>query len=191
MSVTADGIRGLGRGWAPRAIGYSLQGLLKFGFYEVLKHIENGLPSEENAYLWRTSVYLAAIACRIFADIMSDPTEAVKVRIQTIPEWANTLREGVPKMIRGEGLMGYYKGIVPLWGRQISYTLMKFERFERTVEALHKYVVPKPRDQCSNAEQLAAPFVAGYIAGILFAALHPILRAQLFPNSTRILMYAF
>ena len=37
FSVTykEDGMRGLGRGWAPTCIGYSLQGLGKFGFYEV------------------------------------------------------------------------------------------------------------------------------------------------------------
>ena len=33
------GIRGLGRGWAPTAIGYSLQGLGKFGFYELFKNV--------------------------------------------------------------------------------------------------------------------------------------------------------
>ena len=33
--------------------------------------------------------------------------EAVKVRIQTQPGWANTLREGVPKLYGQEGLSGY------------------------------------------------------------------------------------
>ena len=57
----------------------------------------------------------------------------------------------------------FYKGIVPLWGRQIPYTMMKFACFERTVEALYKYVVPKPRSQCSKPEQLVVTFIAGYI----------------------------
>ncbi|KAG5447227.1 Phosphate carrier protein, mitochondrial [Clonorchis sinensis] len=167
VTVAEGGIRGLGRGWAPTAIGYSLQGLGKFGFYEVFKHLYNGMLSEENAYLWRTTVYLAASAsAEFFADIMLCPMEAVKVRIQTMPGWANTLREGVPKMLKDEGLFGFYKGIVPLWGRQIPYTMMKFACFERTVEALYKHVVPKPRDDCSKAEQLVVTFAAGYIAGV-------------------------
>ena len=33
--------------------------------------------------------------------------EAVKVRIQTQPGWANTLREGVPKLWQQEGAAGY------------------------------------------------------------------------------------
>ncbi len=52
---------------------------------------------------------------------------------------------------------------MPLWGRQIPYTMMKFACFERTVEAIYKYVVPKPRADCSKPEQLVVTFVAGYI----------------------------
>jgi solute carrier family 25 phosphate transporter 3 len=41
---------------------------------------------KENAYLWRTSLYLAASASAEFiADIGLAPLEAVKVRIQTKP----------------------------------------------------------------------------------------------------------
>lgn len=58
--------------------------------------------------------------------------------------------------------------------RQIPYTMMKFACFERTVEMLYKYVVPKPRSQCSKAEQLVITFCAGYIAGIFCAIVsHP------------------
>lgn len=35
--------------------------------------------------------------------------------------------------------------------------------------SLYKYVVPKPQSQCTEAEQLAVTFVAGYIAGIFCA----------------------
>lgn len=27
----------------------------------------------------------------------------------------------------------FYKGLTPLWGRQVPYTMMKFASFERTV----------------------------------------------------------
>jgi len=68
----------------------------------------------------------------------------------------------------------FYKGIVPLWSRQIPYTMMKFACFERTVEALYKFVVPKPRSECSKSEQLVVTFVAGYIAGVFCAVVsHP------------------
>ena len=70
-------------------------------------------------------------------------------------------RSGVMVFIYGDFVAGFYKGLVPLWARQIPYTMMKFACFERTVEALYKYVVPKPRADCSKSEQLGVTFVAG------------------------------
>lgn len=48
--------------------------------------------------------------------------EAAKVKIQTTPGFANTLREAVPKMWGDEGIMAFYKGVVPLWMRQVSFS---------------------------------------------------------------------
>lgn len=39
---------------------------------------------------------------------------------------------------------------------------------------LYKYVVPKPREECSKTEQLTVSFAAGYIAGVFCAIVsHP------------------
>ncbi len=66
------------------------------------------LPIQENTYLYRTGLYLAASAsAEFFADIALAPMEAVKVRVQTQPGWANNLREGVPKLMKQEGFMGW------------------------------------------------------------------------------------
>merc|ERR1711884_20560 len=175
VTIADGGIKALARGWAPTLIGYSMQGTCKFGFYEIFKNIYAKAMGEENAYVYRTGLYLVASAsAEFFADIALCPMEAVKVRVQTKPGWANNLREGFPKFLAEEGWGGFYKGIVPLWGRQIPYTMMKFACFEKTVEALYKYVVPKPRADCSKSEQLVVTFVAGYIAGVFCAVVsHP------------------
>ncbi|XP_061187661.1 solute carrier family 25 member 3-like [Saccostrea echinata] len=175
LTVQEGGLKELSKGWAPTAIGYSAQGLCKFGFYEVFKIVYGNLLGEENTYLWRTSLYLAASAsAEFFADIALCPMEAVKVRIQTQPGWSSTLREGFPRILKEEGVNGFYKGLVPLWARQIPYTMMKFACFERTLEALYKYVVPKARSDCSKGEQLLVTFSAGYIAGVFCAVVsHP------------------
>ncbi|XGW29052.1 hypothetical protein V3C99_008670 [Haemonchus contortus] len=174
-TVAEEGGRALAKGWAPTFVGYSLQGLGKFGFYEVFKNVYAEMLGEENAYLYRTSLYLAASASAEFiADILLAPMEATKVRVQTSPGAPPTLRGCAPMIYRSEGIMGFYKGIVPLWLRQIPYTMMKFACFERTVELLYKYVVPKPRSECSKPEQLVVTFVAGYIAGVFCAIVsHP------------------
>jgi len=177
VTFAEGGARGLVLGWAPTAIGYSAQGLCKFGFYEFFKNFYGGILGEENCYLWKTSLYLASSAsAEFFADIALSPMEACKVKMQTsVPgTFPTTLRGAFPAIKNAEGVHGFYKSLVPLWGRQIPYTMMKFACFERTVEALYKYVVPKPRDECSKAEQLVVTFAAGYIAGVFCAVVsHP------------------
>jgi len=175
VSVAEGGMKALTLGWAPTLLGYSMQGVGKFGFYEAFKNLYGGLLGEENSFTYRTSMYLAASAsAEFFADIFLCPMESVKVRIQTTPGWSKTLREGAPRIWAEEGAMGFYKGLAPLWARQIPYTMMKFACFERTVELLYKYVVPKPRSDCSKSEQLVVTFVAGYIAGVFCAIVsHP------------------
>lgn len=133
------------------------------------------MVSQEAAYNYRTLIYLAASAsAEFFADIALSPMEAAKVKIQTMEGYACNLRQAVPRMWAEEGIKAFYKSLVPLWLRQIPYTMMKFACFERTIEALYAHVVPKPRDQCSYAEQLTVTFAAGYIAGVFCAIVsHP------------------
>merc|ERR1712149_61472 len=174
VTVAEGGVKALARGWAPTFIGYSMQGTCKFGFYEIFKNLYGNALGEENAYLYRTYLYLAASAsAEFFADIALAPMEAVKVRIQTT-DYASTLRTCFPKMQAEEGNGTFIKGLKPLWMRQIPYTMMKFACFEKTVEALYAYVVPKPRAECTKAEQLVVTFAAGYIAGVFCAIVsHP------------------
>merc|ERR1712018_720750 len=169
LTVAEDGAKGLAKGWAPTLIGYSAQGIGKFGFYEGFKILYGGLLGEEQAFLYRTGLYLAASAsAEFFADMFLAPFEAMKVRIQTMPGYANNMREAYAKMSKEEG-NPFYKGLKPLWLRQIPYTMMKFSCFEKTVEMLYAHVVPKPRSECSKGEQLIVTFAAGYIAGVFCA----------------------
>lgn len=70
VTVAEGGSKALFLGWAPTAIGYSMQGLCKFGFYEVFKSIYGDAMGEENAFLYRTGLYLAASAsAEFFADM--------------------------------------------------------------------------------------------------------------------------
>ena len=72
------------------------------------RNISTYFYSQEMAYKWRTSLYLAASAsAEFFADILLCPFEACKVRIQTQPGWARTLREGMPKLHGEEGIAGF------------------------------------------------------------------------------------
>ncbi len=123
----------------------------------------------------KTIVYLGASASAEFlADIALCPFEAIKVRMQTsIPPFSNTLREGWRKVTTKEGTAGLYKGLYPLWGRQIPYTMVKFATFETTVNYIYA-TLGKPKEIYSALQQTGVSFLGGYIAGIGCAAIsHP------------------
>ena len=48
LTVAEQGARGLFLGWAPTLIGYSMQGLCKFGFYEFFKNIYPEIEGHDN-----------------------------------------------------------------------------------------------------------------------------------------------
>lgn len=170
-----QGISGLFRGWVPTAFGYSAQGAAKFGLYEYFKKKYSDMAGEEAAKKYQSLIFLAGSAsAEFFADIALCPFEAVKVKVQTVPGYARGFADGFPKFVAQEGIGGLFKGLTPLWGRQIPYTMMKFGAFENTVQALYKHVVPKPKSECSKSEQLGVSFAAGYIAGVFCAVVsHP------------------
>uniref|UniRef100_A0A0E0P9U1 Mitochondrial phosphate transporter n=1 Tax=Oryza rufipogon TaxID=4529 RepID=A0A0E0P9U1_ORYRU len=170
-----QGARGFFRGWVPTLLGYSAQGACKFGFYEFFKKYYSDIAGPEYAAKYKTLIYLAGSAsAEVIADIALCPMEAVKVRVQTQPGFARGLSDGLPKFVKAEGYAGLYKGIVPLWGRQIPYTMMKFASFETVVEMIYKYAIPAPKSECSKPLQLGVSFAGGYIAGVFCAIVsHP------------------
>ncbi|PKY08025.1 mitochondrial carrier [Aspergillus campestris IBT 28561] len=172
---TAEGIRGVFTGWSPTFFGYSAQGAFKYGGYEFFKKFYSDMVGVENAQRWKTSLYLVASAsAELIADVALCPFEAVKVRGQTtIPPDIRSTFGGISSVMAKEGVSGLYKGLYPLWGRQIPYTMMKFASFETIVELIYKNLPGKKTDYSKGA-QTGVAFTGGYIAGILCAAVsHP------------------
>ncbi|XP_052181384.1 mitochondrial phosphate carrier protein 2, mitochondrial-like [Diospyros lotus] len=182
-----QGVRGFFKGWAPTFLGYSAQGAFKYGFYEFFKKYYSDIVGPEYASKYKTLIYLAGSAsAEVIADVALCPMEAVKVRVQTQPGFAKGLSDGLPKIVKSEGVLGLYKGLVPLWGRQIPYTMMKFSSFENIVELLYKHAIPTPKDQCSKSLQLGVSFTGGYLAGILCAVIsHPADNLVSFMNNAK------
>ncbi|XP_074563308.1 mitochondrial phosphate carrier protein 3, mitochondrial-like [Curcuma longa] len=182
-----QGFRGFFKGWVPTLLGYSAQGGCKFGLYEFFKKLYSELAGPEHGSKHKALIYLAGSAsAEVIAVVALCPMEAVKVRIQTQPGFAKGLRDGLPKFVVSEGIPGLFKGLVPLWGRQIPYTMMKFASFETIVEMIYKHVIPKPKDECSKPLQLAVSFAGGYMAGVLCAVVsHPADNLVSFLNNTK------
>jgi len=91
----------------------------------------------------------------------------------TMPPFATGTFNGINKIVASEGVAGLYKGLYPLWGRQIPYTMMKFASFETIVEMMYKRL-PGQKSDYSKAAQTGVSFAGGYLAGILCAIVsHP------------------
>ncbi|CAK7267180.1 Cu/Pi carrier [Sporothrix epigloea] len=171
----AEGLRGIMTGWSPTLFGYSAQGAFKYGWYEYFKKTYSDAVGPERAHRYKTSVYLAASASAEFlADIALCPFEAVKVRMQgSLQSPYKGTFDGLRQISAAEGVAGLYKGLYPLWARQIPYTMMKFASFETIVEMIYARL-PGSKGDYSKAAQTGVSFTGGYLAGILCAIVsHP------------------
>eukprot|EP00922_Rhytidocystis_sp_ex-Travisia-forbesii_P020361 GHVS01029963.1.p1 GENE.GHVS01029963.1~~GHVS01029963.1.p1 ORF type:complete len:327 (+),score=41.46 GHVS01029963.1:70-1050(+) len=176
--VKEQGAKGLSLGWAPTLVGYSMQGFCKFGFYEVFKDLYSNLAGEENAAKYKGAVWLAASASAEFlADIALCPMEMVKVKVQTSPlgTWPSALGPATSQMIAQKASTRFpFGSLVPLWSRQIPYTMAKFYFFEKVVQLFYDRVFTEPKNTYSSGTQLGVTFASGYIAGIICAIVsHP------------------
>lgn len=133
----------------------------------------SGFFDPETAFKWRTGIFLVASASAEFiADVALCPMESVKVRMQTSPEEAKfplNLKDAVSQMKKNEGMNAFFKGVGPLWGRQIPYTMVKFAAFERVVEGFYTFVFTAPKETYGKNTQLLVTFLSGYTAGVLCA----------------------
>ena len=81
---------------------------------------------------------------------------------------------GFNQIKNAEGMNGFYKGLVPLWCRQVPYTIVKFVAFEKIVSAFYRNVFTKEKSSYGKSTQLLVTFMSGYIAGVFCAIVsHP------------------
>ncbi|XP_021736984.1 mitochondrial phosphate carrier protein 1, mitochondrial-like [Chenopodium quinoa] len=152
----------LWRGWATKCIGYGMQGGCRFGLYEYFKKLYSNVLADSN----RSLVFFASSAsAEVIANVVLCPFEAIKVRVQAQPTFGKGLRDGFPKLYASESVYGFYRGLVPLWGRNLPFSMVMFSTFEHTVDFLYSSVLNKGKEDCSKARQLSVTCIAGYTAG--------------------------
>jgi len=171
-----EGMKGFTLGWAPTLLGYSAQGFGKFGFYEIFKDVYRWAAGD-NVAKYQTLGFAVSSACaEVIADCLLCPMEALKVKMQTSAkgEFPTTAMAGFRQIQATEGNNGFYKGLSPLWARQVPYTIVKFVAFEKIVAQFYKSVFTKPKSEYSKGTQLMVTFMSGYIAGVFCAFVsHP------------------
>jgi solute carrier family 25 phosphate transporter 3 len=173
-----EGAGALLKGWLPTLIGYSMQGFCKFGFYEIFKDLYANMVGQEASVEYRGMLWLAASAsAEFFADIALCPMEMVKVKVQTSPAGTFPTEFGaaMTAMTANKAETRFpFGSLVPLWSRQIPYTMAKFFFFEKVVEQFYTRVYTEPRESYGKGTQLQITFMSGYIAGVICAIVsHP------------------
>jgi len=178
LIMAEEGAVGIWKGWLPTAIGYSLQGCFKFGLYEFFKDFYSNLAGEEASYAYRGVIYLAGSAsAELFADAALCPLEMIKVKVQTSAKgtFPTEFFAALTAMGADKANTKFpFGSLVPLWSRQIPYTMAKFFFFEKVVEAFYMHVFTAPKESYGKSTQLGITFASGYLAGVICAIVsHP------------------
>jgi solute carrier family 25 phosphate transporter 3 len=143
--IHEEGSRAIWKGWEPTILGYSPQGALKFGLYEVFKDALSNLVGYDYAQKYRGWIWLSGAAAAEFCGCLAlCPMEMIKVKVQTsvpgtfpIPLIPATLAMNVNRKVTRFP----YGSIVPLWSRQIPYTVTKFYFFEKVLFIKYNFVL--------------------------------------------------
>ncbi|KAF9209951.1 mitochondrial phosphate carrier protein [Haplosporangium sp. Z 27] len=167
--IKAEGSGALWTGFGPTFLGYFLQGGFKFGGYEFWKKTLIDFVGKENAVQNRTAIYLvgAGIA-EFFADVALCPLEATRIRLVSQPTFASGLTSGFSRIMKEEGLRGFYSGFGPIIFKQIPYTMAKFVVFEHSTELILARL-GGDTSKLSSSTMTGVNLTAGLCAGVAAA----------------------
>jgi len=172
--IGEEGAMALTTGLGATAIGYFIQGWFKFGGVEYFKINAVQALGEEKAWANKTGIYLAsAAAAETIADIFLCPLEAVRIRAVSDPEFCDGLADGFGKMLKAEGIGGFYAGLVPILGKQVPYTMAKFAVQGDAADRIYNSM-GKSAAECSSGTNLGVSLSSGVVAGVAAAIIsHP------------------
>ena len=170
-----EGAKGLLAGLGPTAVGYWLEGAVKYGVYEVLKPVVAHSLSKVAAI----SCYLACFNSKVMAfarsaavsgvaaSIMLCPMDALRIRMVANTQ---TSKDGCLvtgyQMLKTEGVFALAKGMVPMLYKQVPYTVTKNVSFDFMTR--YAYTALQWRGSVIGpAAKLAVPLAAAAIASVL------------------------
>eukprot|EP00518_Triparma_eleuthera_P003137 CAMPEP_0182463546 /NCGR_PEP_ID=MMETSP1319-20130603/7675_1 /TAXON_ID=172717 /ORGANISM="Bolidomonas pacifica, Strain RCC208" /LENGTH=328 /DNA_ID=CAMNT_0024663109 /DNA_START=48 /DNA_END=1034 /DNA_ORIENTATION=- len=172
--IAEEGTGALLTGLGATVGGYFVQGWFKFGGVEFFKINIVKSIGDERAWELKTPIYLAsAAAAETIADIFLCPLEAVRIRSVSDPEFCDGLADGFVKMLKSEGVGGFYAGIGPILFKQVPYTMAKFAVQGAAADAIYGATGSTPETPPAIGN-LGVSLGSGVIAGVAAAIIsHP------------------
>ncbi len=170
--VEKEGPSALTVGLGPTVIGYGLEGALKFGVYESLKPIfltllgvgvgVGGGSSNGEAYL------AAAVCAGALASVILCPMEETRIRLVTDPTFGKGLLDGLPKLLKEEGVLSpFQRGMPPMLAKQVPYTMGKQVSFDIFAGMLYTFLLGLsfvPQKEIALEVEIGAAFLASIVA---------------------------
>ena len=172
--VAEEGAMALTTGLGATAFGYFIQGFFKFGGVEFFKIKSVDALGEEKAWNNKTAIYMGSAACaETIADVFLCPLEAVRIRSVSDPDFCDGLADGFGKMLKADGIGGFYAGFIPILAKQVPYTMAKFVVQGETADKIYASMGKSP-SEVSGATGLGISLTSGVIAGVAAAIIsHP------------------
>jgi len=172
--VATEGTSALLTGFGATAAGYAVQGWFKFGGVEFFKIKIAQSVGDQRAYDNKNAIYLTASAGAEFvADLFLCPLEAVRIRSVSDPTWPQGLGPGAVRLLKNEGVLGFYAGLGPILFKQIPYTMAKFAVQGAVADATYSAMGKKPSD-LSKSKNVQISLASGVVAGVAAAIIsHP------------------
>lgn len=172
--VASEGAGALLTGLGATAAGYFVQGWFKFGGVEFFKINIAQRVGEQAAWDNRLAIYLASAAgAEFIADLFLCPLEAVRIRSVSDPSFPQGLGAGFGRMLKTEGILGFYAGLGPILLKQVPYTMAKFAVQGKSAEAIYGAMGKKP-EELSSGTNVSVSLASGVIAGVAAAIIsHP------------------
>jgi len=171
-----EGFRAIWLGVMPTFVGYSVQGAFKFGFFEFFKQMSNQvIDNPELVSRYKLPIYMSASAgAETLATIALCPFEAIRIKMVAQPEYARMgMSFGLVNILRTEGLIGWYKGLVPILLKQVPYTVVQLTTFQLATDFAYKSL-PYSKNELSVQAKLSVTLTCGALAGMASAlASHP------------------
>ncbi len=174
-----EGTHGLLAGLGPTAIGYALEGGIKFGVYEAMKPIVaaglSRVAQLSSYFVFVQSRVVSFAICAaisgVAASIVLCPMEALRIRMVANPSqqqrgsgWFRTAIQ----MIKTEGITSFVKGMEPMIYKQVPYTITKNVAFD--IMTRYVYTTLQTTWQMTTIGPLTkfvVPFLAAAAASIL------------------------
>ena len=198
--VSSEGPAGLLTGFGPTAVGYFVQGGMKFAGYEFFKgKLINATGSYNTAVEHRTAIYLTSAAiAEFFADIALCPLEATRIRLVSERGFASGLTTGFLRILREDGVLrGFYSGFIPILCKQvfspnycvsnteIPFALGQFTVHEWMNELILNSMSEESKKNMSSLKHTGIELTSGIVAGIAAATLSQVLALKIILTTAR------